>query len=204
MPLFDQSTLTGRSEKDRGEKAEPVVDSFSGEETVPGTGKEGKRKDERVTGPSKKLSVILKPEHVEWVEEQDLGLSEWVRNAISEEIKKDDNAEPEEKDVSDEEKSSGSEMCDVCGENPATEEDIDEGEVTKLCKECFEKRFDESPPRKGEQSSDSNSDSNQPCAICGEVKDSVKEVPMGPGRGKKPLCRICAQEEGFRLDRRRK
>lgn len=165
-----------------------------------------------------KVSVTLKPKHKQWIKDQDFGLSEWVRNHIDEEIKEETDAGGK----SDEEKNSGSSeekkkakregvennslpadhTCSICGEEKATTKVVRNGKPSYLCSSCMEKMSGESAKKEKKRSGNSDSDSNQPCAVCGEVKDSVKEVPMGPGRGKKPLCRICGQEMGLRLGER--
>lgn len=186
--------------------------------SLEGTG--GSRKESsksaNLKGEAVKVSVILRPEHKKWVEKQDFGLSEWIRNRIDGEIgektnseeKPDKEREPtppgkKEKMEGREEKDSSlpsDHLCSVCGEKEATTKIMRNGNASYLCEDCMREVSNE-PSQEKNQGGDSDPTSNPTCEMC-EMNEAVEQVPMGPGRDKMWLCETCMQEEGFRQTRR--
>lgn len=233
MSMFDPSTMVLEPEKDREEKAE--AGESAGEspeeahkhgELYDGESSEETKKIEELRGGTVKIRMLLKPEQLEWVKDQDFGLSEWVRNRIDCEMGKEtgnkgerveeggsspsggENGAEREKDRS----ALPKQTCDACGRNPCVTEVTKDGEATKLCEECLQDKHDElsQEQRKNKQKSreEKAGSSENPKHLCerckqefGVEREAAEKVSLD-GKGKRWLCEECLQELGLRQARR--
>lgn len=165
-----------------------------------------------------KVPVILEPEHREWIERQDFGLSEWIRDRLDDEVEREPvpESEPEteghpsptgeREEPKSEEGRNGSSpddrLCSVCGERKATMELTGEEGTSHLCDECAREISGEAPREKNRGDV---SGSGHICERCkrefGVEREAVKKVSLDSDE-ERWLCEACLQEAGVRQARR--